>query len=569
MHSLGVVPRAANAVMAWRNGRAVTWQELRGRIGAWRAVVESCRGSKFALFLADAVEFAAALFGSWYAGKTIYLPADNLPGTCANLSLSVDGFLGEFAAEWQPRSAPGNDSGESAAGFHRLDPEFVGLVVFTSGSTGAPQAIAKKLLQLANEVKTQEQLFGASLGQSDFLSTASHQHIYGLLFNILWPLATGRPMAARHFAFFEELISALSTREWTLISSPAHLKRLADHPAWPEASLRLRAVFSSGGPLPFETAQETKRILGRLPFEIYGSSETGGIAWRRQTTRADTAWTPFDGVRWRLDAETGAIEVRSPHLPDDAWFSLADRAVAAADNKFLLQGRIDRIAKIEGKRISLSAIEALLGASPLVAAARVITLSGARERVAAFIVLSANGRLLFAEIGQQSFNRRLRALLAPAIEAVGLPRRWRYLDALPVNAQGKTTYADLAALLDAAPARPLVPQQRVIEKSAERVVVEWVAPAELFYFDGHFPGRPILAGVVQLDWVIALGRQSFSLPPLFRAIQGLKFQRVIPPETPFIVELTHDAERAALAFKITSALGAHAKGRILFGAGDV
>jgi 3-hydroxymyristoyl/3-hydroxydecanoyl-(acyl carrier protein) dehydratase len=151
---------------------------------------------------------------------------------------------------------------------------------------------------------------------------------------------------------------------------------------------------------------------------------------------------------------------------------------------------------------------------------------------------------------------------------VGLPRLWRFLDALPVNAQGKTSHADLLALLETAPALVTEPQSRLLERDAEHAVFELIAPDDLVYFNGHFYGQPILAGVVQVDWAIAYGRRCFDLPPLFRAIQMLKFQRLIVPDTPFRLELVYQSVSATLSFKISTALGTHASGRLLFGAAD-
>ena len=73
------------------------------------------------------------------------------------------------------------------------------------------------------------------------------------------------------------------------------------------------------------------------------------------------------GVTCRIDSEDGVLEVRSPHLPGENWFRTADRALSVGDNHFLVNGRVDRIVKVEEKRISLSAIESELTASPMVA----------------------------------------------------------------------------------------------------------------------------------------------------------------------------------------------------------
>jgi acyl-CoA synthetase (AMP-forming)/AMP-acid ligase II len=561
--------RSLSHTIAWRRQKAVNHAEFMVRVSAWRRLLSRTSGQAFALSLNDSAEFAAALFGAWQAKKIIYLPGDRLPDTCAAMRNTVDGYLGDFAPEWTPRIAKPEDGAANVDHFAPLDANFAGLVLYTSGTTGAAQAIPKQLSQLSAEVATLEKQFGAIIGDADMVATVSHQHIYGLLFNVLWPLSAGRAFFSRSFSFLEELTTVLAQRECVLVSTPAHLKRLPEIPAWAVASKRVRAVFSSGGPLPPDVAQETKRLLGRVPIEVYGSSETGGIAWRQQQTTQDEIWTPLPKVKWRIDAAEGVLEIRSAHLPDADWFRTADRAMPVGDDHFLLKGRVDRIAKIEGKRISLSAIEERLMASPLVRDAKALVIEGRRQRIAAVIVPSVSGQRKLAQAGKLAVNRMLRDLLDKTIEPVGLPRLWRYIDALPSNAQGKTPQAALLALLSNEESRPTEPVERRFEQDDQRAVFELIAPRDLLYFDGHFRGAPILAGVVQIDWVIALGRRCFDLPLSFRAIHALKFQRVIPPEVPITLELVHEQEKFCLSFKIHSQLGVHASGRITFGAADV
>jgi acyl-coenzyme A synthetase/AMP-(fatty) acid ligase len=563
-----IAARRADETVAWRGATAVSQGEFCRRVAAWSGLLRATPGSAFALFHSDAVEFAAALFGAWQAGKTIFLPGDNLPATCAALSTSVAGFIGEFVDEWRPLAAPLDPCAANGKEFASIDADFPALVLFTSGSTGAPQPIGKKFSQMAAEVANLEKQFGAELGAADIVTTVSHQHIYGLLFNILWPLAAGRRIQAQNLSWFADLCAILAERDAVLVSSPAHLGRLPENPAWSKARARLRAVFSSGGPLSFEAAERCRNLLGRAPIEVYGSSETGGIAWRQQESTANAAWTALPGVEWRLSAVGGAqevLEVKSAHLPSADWFRSADRAEPAGAGKFFLRGRIDQIAKVEGKRISLSAVERALAASPLVETARAIAVDGRRQRVAAFVVPSVEGWSELHRRGRRAFTQVMRETLRQSIEPAGIPRLWRYLEALPVNAQGKTSHGDLLALLDAQPAQLTAPRARLVERDAGRALFEIVAPRELIYFDGHFEGQPILAGVVQVDWVIEFGRRSFALPAELRAIHGLKFQRLIAPETPLKLELSYQADNSTLSFKISSALGSHASGRLLFG----
>src|SRR5499426_4274768 len=561
--------RAAGHVVGRRLGKPVGYEEFLARVRAWQALLKCTSGQAFALYMSDAIEFASALYGAWASGKTIYLPGDTLPATCASLRQTVQGYLGEFASEWNPIVPAPQEEMVHTDGFDCLNDNFDGLVLFTSGSTGAPQAIPKNLFQLFREVATLEAQFGQLLGGSELIATVSHQHIYGLLFNVLWPLTAGRAIHARGYYFPQELMAALAERGGALVSSPAHLKRLPQDPAWTTTSNRLQAVFSSGGPLPFEVACEAARLLGTVPIEVYGSSETGGIGWRQQRSKMDEAWTPLPGVTCRVDPEEGVLEVRSPHLPSKDWFPTADRATLVGDHRFLITGRVDRIVKIEEKRISLSAIECQLRTSPMVADVRVVVLEGHRPRIAALVVPSLQGHSKLAEIGKLAFNRILRDTLSQFMEPVGIPRIWRYLDALPINAQGKVTRADLIAALESETPRPTMPLERLIERDAQRAVFEFTAPRDLVYFSDHFRDLPILAGVVQIDWVIAYGRQCFDLPSVFRGIRALKFRRIIPPERPFTLELIHKPSESSLSFKITSPVGTHTSGRLLFGASHV
>ena len=580
--------RPAHAVAGWRGPAPVSCAALVRRLQDWQALLAARQGRQFALYIEDSLEFAAALLGAWQAGKTVWLTADTLPASCAALRARVDGFLGEFPQDCSPlipartnlNTAGPVGSGVSGTravpALRVLEGGFEALVVHTSGSTGAPQAIPKRLSQLASEVDVLEAMFGAAIGKdAAVVATVSHQHIYGLLFKVLWPLCAGRPVHAESAAYPEELAALLAERPAMLVSSPAHLKRLPALDGWRDARAQLRAVFCSGGPLPEEAAYACADLLGKAPLEVYGSSETGGVAWRQRGAPApgNAAWTAFPNVAWQV-GEEGALAVRSPHLAGDSWLQLADRAAATAGGRFELLGRADRIVKLEEKRISLDALEAALRASPLVDEARLLLDDSApRACLAAFVVLAPAGRAQLQAEGKLALNRALRALMASDVEAVALPRRWRYLDQMPVNAQGKTTHAALAALLAgtagaavSAKCRPTEPAWQELERGESSIRLTLTVPADLLYFDGHFPGSPILPGVVQVDWAIARGREYFNVPPVFRDIAMLKFQQVITPGATVQLELAWDPAKSSLQFKYLSEAGQHASGRVQFAA---
>lgn len=537
------------------------------RADAWRRAFAASDGARWALYLDDTAEFAAALFGAWHAGKHVVLPGDTRAETLAALRAQVDGWAGDIGegaargAALQP--APEAAASASALGWSALSTRDTGITLFTSGSTGAPEAIAKRLDQLDAEVHALEQAFGPRVAGARVFSTVSHQHIYGLLFCVLWPLAAGRALPAARLAYHGELIDAClaDARPALLVSSPAHLRRMPGTHAWDAVRRTLVAVFSSGGPLPADAAAEATRLLGEAPIEVFGSSETGGIAWRQRTTHGDR-WQALPAVSWRL--EDGCLAVRSPHLPDSDWFICADRALPAGDDSFVLAGRADRIVKIEEKRVSLTRIEQVLCGSALVREARALLVElDLGTRVAVAVVPGEAGQALLAREGRAALGAALRALLADAVDAVALPRRWAFVPALPCNAQGKTTEAMLRDLF-----RRTLPQVRweTQEPGADSAAATLEVSADLAIFDGHFPDAPIVPGVAQVDWVMTLAPQRLPIPPRdrFHRIDVLKFQNVIRPGDIVQMALTWQPDTQVLAFRLTSAVGPHASGKILF-----
>lgn len=509
---------------------------------------------RWALYREDAFDFSACLYGAWHAGKTVYLCGDNLPQTLDALARHVDGFVGDVPADRSP--LPVSATGADVPVRTPLDEQATQLVVFTSGSGGEPVAIDKRLAQLAREVEALEASFGHELGDAVVHGTVSHQHIYGLLFRALWPLAAGRAVAPRLF-FPEEMQAELAKAPGALVASPAHLKRLPETLDWSDVRPLLRAVFSSGGALPVDAAADVQRLLGMPATEIYGSSETGGIAWRRWNG-GTPAWQALPGVEWRI--ADGQLEIASPHLVDADWWRSEDRAEADGEGGFRLLGRADRIVKIEERRVSLTALERQLQALDDIAEARVLVLPGARSLLASVVVPSALGHVRLGEAGAVKFSRHLNAALAGGHDAVARPHRWRFVEALPVNAQGKTTVAALAALF-----RPERPLPQWLRREALQAELELELSPALAAFDRHFPQAAILPGVAQLDWAIRFGREAFALPPRFLRMEALKFQQVLRPGARVNLSLEWLPEKGALQFRYQSAAGIHASGRVLFG----
>lgn len=88
-------------------------------------------------------------------------------------------------------------------------------------------------------------------------------------------------------------------------------------------------------------------------------------------------------------------------------------------------------------------------------------------------------------------------------------------------------------------------------------------PADLSYFDGHFPDHPVLPGVVQLRWVDALARQFKLISGEFVRIDKLKFMRIISKDYELLLDLTVPKENT-LQFQYSSEHGIHGSGKMIF-----
>ena len=532
-------------------GPVLTHAQLCERALRLAAGLESQGIRRVAVHLEDAADLAVALLGAWRAGASVLLPADLQPITRQRWSAEVDLWLTDLADDAHLEDYRGAPLG--AVG---LDLDQCQLSLCTSGSSGEPKRIDKTLGQLANEVQALEALWGADLGQACIIGSVATQHIYGLLFRVLWPLCAGRPFVRKQLAFPEDLQRAsreCPTFAW--VASPALLKRMGDNLDWPALSA-VRLVFSSGGALPAEAARSLHQRLQQWPTEILGSSETGGIAWRQ----ADEPWQPFADVELALDSD-GALLVSSPYMPPGHVEHTADAAQIAADGRFELQGRLDRIVKLEEKRISLPMLEQALSTHEWVAEARMGVVQENRASLGALLVLSESGMHALRNQGRRTVTEELRQHLGQHCETLALPRRWRFLRQLPFNSQGKLAQADVEGLLLAArPKLPEVLQQ--IENDGEWSL-QLAVPPDLAFFSGHFPKAPVLPGVVQVDWALALGQRLMNLPEKFAGMEVLKFQQLVRPGDQVQLHLRFDPVRGKLYFAYRNETATCSSGRIL------
>jgi acyl-coenzyme A synthetase/AMP-(fatty) acid ligase len=435
---------SAHVVCFDRQGVEMLWPQFVQSVAGLAAVLEESDKRYWALDCANSYDFACALYGCWVAGKTpVLAPAHMLRD---DSELDFDGLVLSSAGASRAQPVVALDAVSAADLKEPIIPATSDLVLFTSGSTGEPTKVHRTILNIEAELDVLEEVFGGGMGDARVYSTVSHQHVYGLLFRLLWPLVTQRAFAGFDYEYPENLFTEVAANG-VLVTSPAILKRMRHirdpaHTPW-------RTIFSSGGLLPEQASKDAQQLLGCCPVEVLGSTETSGVAWRKQDQHgAAEVWHTLPEVRVRQDDE-GFLEVSSPFMGLSSWHRMGDKVRLESNRTFELLGRGDHIVKIEEKRVSLAEVEQHALALPVVEDVAAAALEqGARQFIGLVVQLSESGKKDLQNLGRRDVGQQIRKALGNKLDPIAVPKKIRYVDAIPVNPQGKRKPAVLRALFD-------------------------------------------------------------------------------------------------------------------------
>jgi acyl-coenzyme A synthetase/AMP-(fatty) acid ligase len=310
--------------------------------------------------------------------------------------------------------------------------------LFTGGSTGRPQIWPKTARNLLGEAFLLRDHFQIDV-QDRLLATVVPYHIYGLLFSVLVPLTASAGLIEGIPTYPQEIIGHLQTgRATTLVSVPLHYRTLN---GLDFTAPHLKRAISSAGRLEPGDGAAFHRQTGVGVTEIYGSTETGGIAMRNRALD-ETDLTPLPGVAWEIRAER--LHVRSPFLSPglktdpQGYFRTGDRAAASDGEGFVLQGRADGIVKVGGKRVDLEAVAEALKRLPGVRDAVVIPRPGRKGRETDILGVAESA----------ADPAELRRQLSRSVEAYALPRRILAVKRMPVSSTGKYDRAKIEQMFN-------------------------------------------------------------------------------------------------------------------------
>lgn len=546
--------------VAWRANGALSWRDFNRQVDGWQQQLQSVDDSHIAIYQPAAEIFLACLWATWRMGKIAVISTNGFRDT---RSLLPDLHERLTQSPLPPGFALGIDPPRGQPDAADTNSDIPALLLFTSGSSGTPTLVAKPLRQLDAELSMLESLWGESVDGSVFIRTVSHHHMYGLPFGLLWPLIRGSAFYSETIPYAESLDELASHHRITLVTSPVQLDNLPTTLNWPLLQTMTARIFSAGAALSPATAATCLGYFARPVTEIYGSTETGAVAWRQQP--ADDLWHCLPSVQVANRGPNNQLAICSPAVSNDpdSWLTIADTGEIHSPQLFSLQGRVDRIVKVGGKRVSLSAIENALQDHHLVAAAKVVLLPERKSRLGAVLVLTPAGNALLIDKGKNAVNAILLHFIQDRFERIVLPRYWRYLAKMPVNAQGKITSAALVDLFH--PERqPRLPEVIAVDIIDDHQQLILRIPDNLLFFSGHFPGNPVIPGVVQLHWAIHYARQSFPELEIFLRLEAIKFQHIIQPGNIVTLRLQHRPGSGKLQFSFSSPQTQHSSGRILF-----
>lgn len=522
----------------YTDGVFKTWQDFARDCTKMRHFLSSRPETQWILNCEDCYYFYVTFASLLQCKKEILLTANITPEFIKEIRLPGIGFLTDQNAPDSTDIAGilerSSDSGSyPIEEFPAIDAAETKIHMYTSGSTGHPKAVLQRMKEFEEDNAFVISKWGDEFWKRKVCSCVNQHHIYGLLFSVVLPFAAGIPFRRNRITIPAEFKS-LTDDSYAIVAVPAFLKRTVEDET-ESFGLKSPIIFTSGGVLVPEVAKKTDEIMGFWPIEVYGSTETSGIAYRQSKNGLE--WTPFDNAEISQNAD-GCLIIRSPYISDPAGFETADLVEIFPDGRFLLKGRSDSIVKIEEKRISVLEVENRLNQNPNVKDSCVIAMADRRQYLAAAVVLSAEGHKKFAGAEKFEINQYFRNYLAGYFEAVVLPRKWRYLDAIPQNAMGKRKKDDIKALFEKKIEDIHGISFAIREQTDNKVAVAFAVKAECDFFDGHFPEQKFLPAVAQFHIAVKVAEQYFKVEIPQVETKRIKFSHPVMPDIPMVLTIT-------------------------------
>jgi acyl-coenzyme A synthetase/AMP-(fatty) acid ligase len=416
----------AGAAFAYRDGRRVDVEQFLCDVSRLAA---SLPDRQYLLNLcADRYRFAVGFAAALLRGQVNLLPPNETPDLIERLASQYPGAyclsdrptrLESLETVLFPELA---DRGTAAPPVPDVLETQVAAIVFTSGSTGEPVPYRKTWGSLVRVALAEIEMLGlrAYRGMA-LVGTVPPQHVFGLEATVMMVMQGGLALHDRRPFYPADIRADLASlpRPRGLVTSPVHLRvLLAESDDLPPADFLLCAT----APLSPQLAAQAEARFGAPLYELYGCTESGGIASRRTVETGE--WRAMTNVTLRVDGK--GTWVRGGHVEIEV--PLADVIELRSQGRFLLHGRTADLVNIAGKRTSLAHLNYHLN-----------SIEGVRDGT--FVVPEQEGetvtRLTAYVVAPGLSGEDLMNALRQRVDAAFLPRPLNFVDALPRNETGK------------------------------------------------------------------------------------------------------------------------------------
>ena len=431
-----VTHSAADDIVAWQHGEAMTVSRFLADVDALAAAMPS--GRHVLNTCTDRYRFAVGLAAALVSERVSLLPSmitqdvvDHLRDFAPDAFCLVDGDQPTFGLAVFGMTEGGRSAASQTPAVPSIPADRTVAWLFTSGSTGKPLPYRKTWGPLVRNVRAEGNILGLTSAHT-IVATVPAQHMYGFESTVLVALQTGAAFAAGRPLYPADICAAIeeAPAPRMLVTTPFHLRTLLDSGVTipPVAS-----ILSATAPLSVTLAREAEARCNAPLLEIYGSTETGQIAYRRPTDSVE--WRLFPGVT--LTKRDGRILASGGHVENE--IAMGDELEIVGPDRFVLHGRSADMINIAGKRSSIAYLNHQLLSVPGVIDGVFFVPDGETTdgvtRLHAIVVAPGVDRA------------QLKLSLRTKIEPAFIPRRILFVDRLPRNTTGKLTTATLKALV--------------------------------------------------------------------------------------------------------------------------
>ena len=428
-------------------GRALSREDLLGAAGAVAARVAGA--PVVAVRATPTAETVTAVVGALLAGVPVVpVPPDSGPAERDHILRDSGATLlltGDTGVEAPIETVPVDLAERAAWTKPEPDPESTALILYTSGTTGAPKGALISRRAVAADLDGLAEAW-AWTPDDTLVHGLPLFHVHGLVLGVLGALRTG----SRLVHTGKPTPAAYASAGGSLyFGVPTVWNRVVQDPEAARALSAARLLVSGSAPLPAPVFRDLEQLTGQRPVERYGMTETLITVSTRANgeRRPGSVGTPVNGVRTRIVAEEGAeigeLQLTGPTLFDgylnrpeatagsyteDGWFRTGDIAAVDPDGFHRIVGRASTdMIKSGGYRIGAGEVENALLDHPAVREAAVVGAphDDLGQQIVAYVV--ADG------VGEQD----LIDFVATQLSVHKRPRKVRFLEALPRNAMGK------------------------------------------------------------------------------------------------------------------------------------